>query len=411
MSSILTNTGAMTALQTLKSINANMAKVQDEISTGKSISSAKDNAAVWAISKVMESDVKGFEAISGNLALGESTVAVARNATESVTELLTEIKDKITNAQEGNMDRDKLQTDIKQLSDQIKSVIASAQFNGLNLLDGSNAGNVQVLSSLNRTSSNVNAASIDVATQNLTSDGFTASTKTVLYSDGTNAQGAIDDTNTGTAAAALAATGDEGVYSASVNGKTFSLKYTSEDISALASGNNNPTSADDVNAYIASKLGEQVNAAFGDIFTFSGDGTDGVQVTLADATAGTAFEPYRIELGTGNAGALIALDSLNVGSTASDTERKAALTEIENMIQSAIDASASFGSVEKRIGIQADFVSKLTDSLKTGIGTLTDADMEATSARLQALQVQQQLGTQSLSIANQAPQNLLSLFR
>jgi flagellin len=67
--------------------------------------------------------------------------------------------------------------------------------------------------------------------------------------------------------------------------------------------------------------------------------------------------------------------------------------------------------VQKRVEIQADFVSKLSDSMKAGIGTLVDADMEEASARLQALQVQQQLGVQALSIANQQPQNLLSLFR
>ncbi|MCK4713416.1 MAG: flagellin, partial [Marinosulfonomonas sp.] len=55
MSSILTNTSAMVALQTLKSINSNLGTIQSEISTGKSISSAKDNSAIWAISKVMES--------------------------------------------------------------------------------------------------------------------------------------------------------------------------------------------------------------------------------------------------------------------------------------------------------------------------------------------------------------------
>ena len=53
----------------------------------------------------------------------------------------------------------------------------------------------------------------------------------------------------------------------------------------------------------------------------------------------------------------------------------------------------------------------MTDAIKSGIGTLIDADMEEASARLQALQVQQQLATQSLSIANQAPQNILSLFQ
>lgn len=64
MTSILTNTSAMVALQTLKGINSDLNKVQDEISTGKSVGSAKDNSAVWAISKVMESDVAGFETIS-----------------------------------------------------------------------------------------------------------------------------------------------------------------------------------------------------------------------------------------------------------------------------------------------------------------------------------------------------------
>ena len=66
---------------------------------------------------------------------------------------------------------------------------------------------------------------------------------------------------------------------------------------------------------------------------------------------------------------------------------------------------------QARIDIQKDFVSELSDSLKAGIGTLVDADMEEASARLQALQVQQQLATQALSIANQAPQSILSLFR
>lgn len=70
MSSILTNTSSMVALQTLKGINASLMKTQDEISTGKSVASAKDNAAVWAISKVMEADVKGFKGISDSLSLG-----------------------------------------------------------------------------------------------------------------------------------------------------------------------------------------------------------------------------------------------------------------------------------------------------------------------------------------------------
>ena len=136
MSSILTNNSAMVALQTLKSINSDLAQTQSAISTGRTISSAKDNSAVWSISKVMESDVKGFKAISDSLNLGSSTVAVARNASETVTDLLTDIKGKIVAAQESNVDRTKIQTDISALRDQITSVVGAAQFNGLNLVNG-----------------------------------------------------------------------------------------------------------------------------------------------------------------------------------------------------------------------------------------------------------------------------------
>lgn len=134
MSSILTNTGAMVALQTMRGINKNMAQTQSEISTGKSINSAKDNAAVWAISKTMQADVKGFAAISDSLALGRSTVAVATQAAETVTDLLTQMKGAIVSAQEENVDRAKIQTDIVALREQITSITTAAQFNGLNLL-------------------------------------------------------------------------------------------------------------------------------------------------------------------------------------------------------------------------------------------------------------------------------------
>ncbi len=139
MSSILTNNGAMIALQTLKSINANLAKTQDEISTGKSVSTAKDNAAVWAISKVMEAEVSGFQAISSGLSLGAAAVATARDGAEAITGLLTQMRDKIVTAQGATSDRAKLQADVTELVNQIKTVVKGAQFNGLNLLDGSTA--------------------------------------------------------------------------------------------------------------------------------------------------------------------------------------------------------------------------------------------------------------------------------
>jgi flagellin len=112
-----------------------------------------------------------------------------------------------------------------------------------------------------------------------------------------------------------------------------------------------------------------------------------------------------VNAGSGGLGALTGIDvSTGPGATA-------ALAAVESLIDTSIDASAAFGSAQGRIETQKEFISNLSDSFKSGIGSLVDANMEETSARLQALQVQQQLATQSLSIANQAPQSILSLFR
>ncbi len=401
MSSILTNNSAMVALQTMKSINTNLAKTTADISTGKSVASAKDNAAVWAISKVMESDVKGFKGINDSLALGSSTIAVARQASETVTDLLTEIKGKIVAAQESNVDRNKIQTDIVALRSQISTVVGAAQFNGLNLVDGSQT-TVDILASLDRSGTSVTASTITVGAQDLSIGAYTA--KSVLAgSDGvsTNADTAgfaIDGTSgTGTividdSTDAFAA-GDS--VSISIGGKTASYTVTTEDVAS--------TTGSDLVAVGLKKAVEALGIA-----GLTVDYDSGSPGTLAFTNAGTNDLSVSAQFKNAGSGGLGALSSIDVSSSAGAT---AALGNIESMMQTSIDAAATFGSVQTRVDIQRDFVSKLTDSMKAGIGSMIDADMEEASARLQALQVQQQLSTQALSIANQQPQSLLSLFR
>ena len=89
----------------------------------------------------------------------------------------------------------------------------------------------------------------------------------------------------------------------------------------------------------------------------------------------------------------------------------AALQSAEAQLSAAVAAATSLGIAEKSIETQKVFLSELTDRLDSGIGSMIDADMEEEAARLQAQQVQQQLATQSLSIANATPQNILSLFQ
>ncbi|MEM7643354.1 MAG: flagellin [Pseudomonadota bacterium] len=417
MSSILTNNGAMVALQTLQSINKNLGMTQSEISTGKSVASAKDNSAVWAISKQMESDVQGFKAISESLALGESTVAVARNASETVTDLLTQIKGKIVASQEQNVDRDKIQTDIVALRDQIGAVVGAAQFNGLNLVDGTSSDAMTVLSSLDRAADgSVSSSNISVSRQNLSTNDAVVDTAGT-YAAGTGGSAITLNTATQTANITVGAPTAGTAYSLAIDG-TGLTGFTNANATGDAAG------AQDI-AYVAAEgdtatdVAEGLAAAFAsfaeanslpeaDLTITAAAGVLTVTTTTADNTNDIDVTLDTVTGENQAAGGLVDLKGIDVTTTDGAT---AALESVENLISSAIDASAAFGSAQGRIETQSDFISKLTDSLTSGIGSLVDANMEEASARLQALQVQQQLATQSLSIANQAPQSILSLFR
>ena len=511
MSSILTNTSAMVALQTLRGLNTSMAKTQDEISTGKTVGSAKDNASVWAISKVMEADVKGFKGISDSLGLGESTVAVARQASETITDLLTDIKGKVVAAQEQNVDREKIQADIDALTGQIKSVVGAAQFNGLNLLKGTD--DMNILSSLDRAGDGtVTASNITVARQDLTTDSGVYGSGTSLAANSVVANSATAVASAGNTAV-ITFNGTAADYSASaavvtVGGIDLNFTGTTGDTeveaAAFFSGAINALGLEGVTASAASGAltitstlafdeatvsvsGLTANAAGSVITSLNGTGSLSLttgdianraeQIDFSTAAAVAEGDGYKVTIGTGSynyvagkyetmedvakglkaavdsaglggistkvtqdatsgqwslmvdndgsnsaslsfsatgnaggeaSGGLFGLDSIDVTTNAG---ANAALDNVETLIANSIDAAASFGSAQGRIEIQSDFIGKLTDALKTGIGTLVDADMEEASARLQALQVQQQLGIQSLSIANQAPQNILALFR
>ncbi|CTQ33225.1 Flagellin [Jannaschia rubra] len=425
MSSILTNNGAMVALQTLKSVNKGLGQTQNEISTGKSVASAKDNSAIWAISKQMDSDVKGFKAISESLSLGQSTVTVARNAAETITDLLTNIKGKIVAAQEANVDRGKIQTDIAALTKQIESVVGAAQFNGLNLLDGTSTEAVDVLSSLDRNASGVKASSISVERQNLSLDatattatfGPTAANDASLIQNGA----AADDSVVAVASGAGQEISIESVQS----GASYRIVLGDVQLKADGGGTavgartfeyvaNTGDSAETVSRNLRSQVSAYLGASTdnGD-YTVVSNGTDPSKFTINNAS-GVALN-VNVEAATGGTPGTSAtgngLGALKAIDVSSEVGAGNALAAIDDLIETAIDAAASFGSAQGRIETQSDFVSKLSDSLKSGIGALVDADMEEASARLQALQVQQQLATQSLSIANQAPQSILSLFR
>jgi flagellin len=118
---------------------------------------------------------------------------------------------------------------------------------------------------------------------------------------------------------------------------------------------------------------------------------------------------------TTNGGATYSVATLDISSltdTANDlADLKQMTAWVDTAISSMTTAASNLGAVKQRTTMQSEFVGKLMDAISRGVSTLVDADMNEESTRLQALQVQQQLGVQALSIANQNNQSILSLFR
>ena len=409
MSSILTNNSAMVALDTLRGINKNLAGVQSEISTGKKIASSTDNAAIWSIATVMESDVKSFDQVSDSLNLGSATVGVARSGAEAITERLQEAKALIVAANDPSVsdsDRAKYQTDITELTASVQSIVDSASSNGQNLLKGS--GSIDVLSSLNRqTDGTVEAGKVNVARQNLSTTAAVAGDTITTGNAGFVSESGFtlaDGSGTPTTDDFTIAAGDL------TEATTFSITIGADTVSFEAAAGSTAVEAGEgfaqaITDYLGGTEGTPpaglsvaaTDAAGVSTLTFTN--TNATPVVTTGITSATGVEPE---------GGLYALSQIDVGTVAG---AEAGLDAIDNLLQSAIDATAQFGSKQKRIDDQNEFLTTLKDSLKTGIGAMTDANLEEASARLQSLQVQQQLGVQALSIANQGPQQLLSLFR
>lgn len=135
MTSIITNTSAMAALQTLRSLNSGLQGTQDRVSSGLRVETASDNAAYWAIATTMRSDNKAISAVSDALGMGAAKVDTAYAAMDSTADLLGEVKAKLVAASEDGVDKAKIQAELDQLKTQVVNVAAAASFNGVNWLD------------------------------------------------------------------------------------------------------------------------------------------------------------------------------------------------------------------------------------------------------------------------------------
>jgi flagellin len=168
MTSILTNTSAMAALQTLRMIGSSMAETQRQVSSGLRVQIAADNAAYWSISTTMRSDNMALSAVVDALGLGAAKIDVAYAGMEAVSDVLAEFKAKLVAATEDGVDKAKIQTELDQLKQQVVGIATSASFNGVNWLNtdiadinDSDLNKVSLTSSFSRSGGGVSVGTID----------------------------------------------------------------------------------------------------------------------------------------------------------------------------------------------------------------------------------------------------------
>jgi flagellin len=299
MSSILTNYGAMIALQNLEATQMNLTDTQQQISSGLKVNTAKDDASARTISTTMKANVASLNQVGTDLGNADSILGTAVSGANQITNLVSQIRAKVASYTDTSTNQTATQSEVTQLVNQINAIIQSSAFNGVNLLDGSNASGLTFVAA----------------------------------------------TNNSYAGTSVSSTPGAGVAAPS------------------------PTIA----------TGTSTNLA--------------VNATNSNATV-SAFNT------------LVTALSSNVSSSTLDTS----LQTIDNYNNLVETQAAQFGAVQQNVESQQTFVKDLANTMQGGISNMVDADMTAESARLTALQTQQQLGAQALSIANQAPALILKLF-
>ncbi|MGD9981342.1 MAG: flagellin [Hyphomonadaceae bacterium] len=396
MTSINTNYGALVALQALNQTTRDLEEVQNRVNTGLKVASAKDNGAVYAIAQQQRARVSALSSVTDGIDRATSTIDVALSAGEAISDLLIELKSKAVAAMATDLSADQraaLTADFNALRNQINQIANASTFNGVNLV-GAGGNNLSVLTSdLSGASVGRQIQSTAIAGTVPSLSGYVVGNGSVAIADDSvfrlngNIIGTVDITATMTIAEYLAAvsTATGGRVTASYNQSTGQFTYVAPEAVAVTN--------------------ELSITTPGTARSWLGQGVAAGAVTASPVTQTITDLDFTVD----GAGALATVTSaLSLSNSTNALAASAAIDTAATLLNQQL---AALGSQSKALDVQKTFLGKLSDSIEVGIGNLVDADLAKESARLQALQVKQQLGAQALSIANSAPSIVLSFFR
>lgn len=418
MTSVNTNYGALVALQSLNQTGRELSEVQNRVNTGLKVASAKDNGAVFAIAEGQRARVASLGAVMDGIDRATSVIDVGLSAGEAIGDILKQMKEKAVAAQATDLSSDQreaLQADFDALRNQIDQVANAATFNGSNLVNGTNlsggaaeftvltsdtsgsAGGKFDLDTVAMVDGNGNpfslyadiedATGLTIGANDAVEFSITNGNETTTFTVDVDAGDTIEDFIT------RVSDQSDGRVTATFDAETGVITYNAaEDFTVTFTDGTDP--ADDDGFFDGTD--DVTGTSMSPVVT-PGTGTNSLDVSGFDFRLGTAGQALSTITN------LLDISTATGGETASDA--------IDTAITALNKDLATLGAQAKALEVQKTFLGKLSDSIESGIGNLVDADLAKESARLQALQVKQQLGAQALSIANSAPSIVLSFFR
>ena len=393
--SINTNVVSINAQRNLGLSGGSLATSMQRLSSGLRVNSAKDDAAGLAIAERMNTQVKGLAVASRNANDGISLAQTAEGALGKVGDMLQRMRELAVqsgNATNSKSDREALQSELKQLREEVDRVAKTTSFNGAKLLDGSFTGAVF----------QVGANSGDNITV-----GALANTKVDKLGSTTygTSSAAIDATAMGNMATAIQSStvGDREITIKGANGVS---------VTATIAQDENVT-----NEEALGKVIEAINSKSADtgVTAFLETDSAGDKTIAFRATANDAGVVSGVTVsGAGLASQAIAsttavgIDKLDIG-----TQKGAwdALQQIDQAIDKVNSARGELGAIQTRFEKSVENIDIQNENLSAARGRIIDADFAQETANLSRTQILQQAGTAMVAQANQLPQQVLSLLR
>jgi flagellin len=392
MDSILNNSAALSALQALQMTQQSLNTVQNQVSTGLSVSSAADNSSYWSIAAQLNADNGVVQASNDALSQGQSILATASSAINSVITTINSIQTALTQATNPGANIGDINTSLASLGQQLTDAVNAASFNGTNVLNGS-LTSINFVSGFNASATGGTINTIGFTTSalyGLTTGTPTSTTSQSNVTDPTTiaqlqTQFAADsaDTTAVTAGTVTATYGTDAIYEDTTN-----QALTVQSVALDGTATTTTYTALDANGN---------SIAQGGTPTFATAASYAVTTTVTTP----ASQNLLVQNGTD-------LTNINLsGAGAAQT----ALNAVNQALAAVTDYAALIGATQDRMTTANTFNTALMTNYSNGVAGMVDADMNTASTQLQALQTQEQLGIQSLSIANQNAALILKLFQ